>query len=107
VQKQRMHSFYLRALINVDFAFCAAERLDYLNSSYESFRFKTGNFIFCAINRARTLIQHMLTFYVHSYRKPCGGMLEFLHRSPVSRKRRRKGSPGPGGITGPPCSWGI
>jgi hypothetical protein len=26
---------------------------------------------------------------------------------PVSRKRRHKGNPMPGGITGPPCSWGY
>jgi hypothetical protein len=38
---------------------------------------------------------------------PCGGGLEYLHRSPASRKRRQKGNPVPGGITGPPCSWGI
>jgi hypothetical protein len=34
-------------------------------------------------------------------------MVEYLHRSPASGKRRRKGNPVPGGITGPPCSWGI
>jgi hypothetical protein len=38
---------------------------------------------------------------------PCGGGLEYLHRSPASRKRRRKGNPVPGGITGSPCSWGT
>jgi hypothetical protein len=38
---------------------------------------------------------------------PCGGGIEYLHRSPVSRKRRRTGNPVPGGTTGPPCSWGI
>jgi hypothetical protein len=37
---------------------------------------------------------------------PCGGGFEYLHRSPASSKRRRKGNPVPGGITGPPCSWG-
>jgi hypothetical protein len=37
----------------------------------------------------------------------CGGGLEYLHLSPASRKRRRKGNPVPGGITEPPCSWGI
>jgi hypothetical protein len=31
---------------------------------------------------------------------PCGGGFEYLHRSPVSRRRRRKGHPVPGGITG-------
>jgi hypothetical protein len=36
-----------------------------------------------------------------------GGGLEYLHHSPVSRKRRRKGKPVAGGITGPPCPWGI
>jgi hypothetical protein len=38
---------------------------------------------------------------------PCGGGLEYLHRCPASRKRRQKGNPVPGGIPGPPCSWGI
>jgi hypothetical protein len=38
---------------------------------------------------------------------PCGGRLEYLHRSPASRRRRRKGNPVPGGITGPPCHWDI
>jgi hypothetical protein len=38
---------------------------------------------------------------------PCGGGLEYLHRRPASRKRRQKGNPVPGGITEPPCSWGI
>jgi hypothetical protein len=37
----------------------------------------------------------------------CGGGIECFHRSPASRKRRRKGNPVPGGISGPPCSWGI
>jgi hypothetical protein len=37
---------------------------------------------------------------------PCGGGVEYLHRSPASRRRRRKGNPVPGGITGPPCLWG-
>jgi hypothetical protein len=35
-----------------------------------------------------------------------GTGLQYLHCSSVSRKRRRKGNPVPGGITGPPCSWG-
>jgi hypothetical protein len=38
---------------------------------------------------------------------PRGGGLEYLHRCPASCKRRHKGNPVPGGITGPPCSWGI
>jgi hypothetical protein len=36
-----------------------------------------------------------------------GGRLQYLHRSPESRRRRRKGNPVAGGITGPPCSGGI
>jgi hypothetical protein len=36
-----------------------------------------------------------------------GGGIEYLHRSPASRRRRRKGNPVPGDTTGPPCSWGI
>jgi hypothetical protein len=35
----------------------------------------------------------------------CGDVFEHLHRSPGSRRRRRKGNPVPGGITGSPCSW--
>jgi hypothetical protein len=31
----------------------------------------------------------------------------YLHRSPASRKRRRKGNPVPVDINGPPYSWGI
>jgi hypothetical protein len=38
---------------------------------------------------------------------PCGGGLEYLHRSPASGKRRRKGYSVPEGITGPLCSKGI
>jgi hypothetical protein len=38
---------------------------------------------------------------------PFGGGLEYFYRSPASRKRRRKGNPVPGGISGPPCSWGM
>jgi hypothetical protein len=36
---------------------------------------------------------------------PYGGGLQYLHRSPASRRRRRNGNPVPGGITGPPCFW--
>jgi hypothetical protein len=36
-----------------------------------------------------------------------GGGFEYLHRSPASRRRRRKRNPVSGGITGVPCSWGI
>jgi hypothetical protein len=35
------------------------------------------------------------------------GGFEYLHRSPASRGRRRKGNPVPGGVTGPPFSWGY
>jgi hypothetical protein len=37
----------------------------------------------------------------------CGGGSEYLHRSPESRKRRQKGSPVLGGITGLHCYWAI
>jgi hypothetical protein len=33
------------------------------------------------------------------------GGVQYLHRSPASRRRLRKGNAVPGGITGPPC-WG-
>jgi hypothetical protein len=35
------------------------------------------------------------------------GGLEYLHRSPVSHKRRCNRNTVPKGVTGPPCSWGI
>jgi hypothetical protein len=38
---------------------------------------------------------------------PCGGSFEYLHYSPASRWRRRKGNPMPGVTTGSPYSWGI
>jgi hypothetical protein len=38
---------------------------------------------------------------------PCGGGVEYLHRSPAIRRRRRKWNPVPEGITGPPCPWGY
>jgi hypothetical protein len=44
---------------------------------------------------------------VHERAFPCGGGLEYPHRSPASRRRRRKENPVPGGITGPPCHWGT
>jgi hypothetical protein len=34
---------------------------------------------------------------------PCGDGLEYLHRSPASRKRQQKGNP----VPGPPCSFEI
>jgi hypothetical protein len=37
----------------------------------------------------------------------CGGGLEHLHRSPAISRRRRKGNPVPGGLTGPACHWGT
>jgi hypothetical protein len=37
----------------------------------------------------------------------CGGGFEYLHRSPASRRRRRKENSVSVGITGPPCSWEI
>jgi hypothetical protein len=37
---------------------------------------------------------------------PCEDGLEYLHSSPASCRRRRKGNPVSGSITGPPCSWG-
>jgi hypothetical protein len=47
-------------------------------------------------------IQVYRDLYLH-----VGGGLQYLHRCPASRKRQHKGNPGPQGITGPPCSWGI
>jgi hypothetical protein len=38
---------------------------------------------------------------------PCRGGLEYCNRSPANDRRRRKGNPVPGGITGLPCHWGT
>jgi hypothetical protein len=38
---------------------------------------------------------------------PGGGGLEYLARSPASCRGRLKGNRVPGGITGPPFSWGL
>jgi hypothetical protein len=39
-------------------------------------------------------------------REPYGGGVEYLHSSPASRRRRRKGNPVPGVITGHPVPGG-
>jgi hypothetical protein len=36
-----------------------------------------------------------------------GGWLAYLHCNLASRRRRRKGNPVSGSITGPPCHWGT
>jgi hypothetical protein len=38
---------------------------------------------------------------------PCWDGLEYLYRNPASRERQRKCTPVPGGLTEPPCCWGI
>jgi hypothetical protein len=38
---------------------------------------------------------------------PCGGGVEYLYRSPASRRRQRKGNLVPGVITARPCSGGM
>jgi hypothetical protein len=47
---------------------------------------------------------HVFIYVSRSNDSPSGGGVEHPHRSPASR-RRRKGNPVPGGITGPPCHW--
>jgi hypothetical protein len=50
----------------------------------------------------------ILFFLDKEYRmSPCGVRLEYLHHSPASRRRRWKGNPLPGNITGSPCHWGT
>jgi hypothetical protein len=49
----------------------------------------------------------LLLLLLGSWEPPREGGFEYLHRSPTSHRRRRKGNPVPGGISGPPCSWGI
>jgi hypothetical protein len=54
----------------------------------------------------KTLYKHRCKNLI-SVSIPRGGGFEYFHRSLASRKRRRKEKPVPGGITGPPYSWGI
>jgi hypothetical protein len=58
-----------------------------------------------AVITVRTLINVRVTYTW--MRSPRGSRFEYLYRSPASRRRRRKGNPVPGRISGPPCSWGI
>jgi hypothetical protein len=53
-------------------------------------------YVFCEVT-AKLLY---LTYIELGLRAPCGGGLEYLHRSSASRKRWQKGNPVPGGITG-------
>jgi hypothetical protein len=43
----------------------------------------------------RTQLSYMFSAIISSQFVPCGGELEYLHRNPASRKRRRKGNPVP------------
>jgi hypothetical protein len=47
-----------------------------------------------------------LSFRLMSLMSPCEGRLEYLHRSPASHRRRRKGNSVLRGIAGLPCHWG-
>jgi hypothetical protein len=49
----------------------------------------------------------LVTRYTTRESSPRGGGFQYLHRSPASRRRRRKENLMLGGITGPPCSCGI
>jgi hypothetical protein len=62
------------------------------------------SYVFCAV-RCPVLVHSYNTWNIQIL--PCGGGVEYPHRSSASRRRRRKGNPVPGGITWPPCSWGI
>jgi hypothetical protein len=56
--------------------------------------------------KERAIIEAFSVRFVPESRSaiPCGGGVEYLHRSPASRRRRRKGNPVPGDVTGPLCS---
>jgi hypothetical protein len=57
--------------------------------------------------RLEWIFVYYLEERVNDRAHPRGGVFEYLHRSAANRRRRRKRNPVPGGITGPPCSWGI
>jgi hypothetical protein len=56
------------------------------------------------------IVNHKTTFIIILLKRDistaCGGGLKYIHLRPESRRRRRKGNPAHGGITGPPCHWG-
>jgi hypothetical protein len=63
--------------------------------------FVTINFLReCLLNAQNTTLYILMDC-------PVWRRIEYVHRSPESRKRWRKGNPGPGGISGSPCYWGI
>jgi hypothetical protein len=65
--------------------------------------YNNGNGVFYVV-RAEMLSAGSVEFRSYTRR---GGGFEYIHRSPASRRRWRKGNSVPEGITGPPCSWGI
>jgi hypothetical protein len=57
----------------------------------------------CVLRRISRLFFYLMISEIKI--APCGGGLEYPHRSPASLRRRRKGNLVPGGITGPPRHW--
>jgi hypothetical protein len=64
------------------------------------------NLVQCAYT-AHNLSEPQRTDRVGEMSSQQGGGFEYLHCSPVSRRRQRKDKPVPRGITGPPFPWGI
>jgi hypothetical protein len=76
------------------------------------FRMITGRSVACKVKThrtERTFLQvwtHRKPFHAELFIGTRGGGLQYLHRSPARRRRRRKGNPPvPGATIWPPCHW--
>jgi hypothetical protein len=83
----------------------AIARQQILNNQQVNYtnRGTVGNCVFYSVRAKGLYNEHISQATVI----PCGGRVQYLHRSPTSRRRQQKGDPVPGGITGSPCSWGT
>jgi hypothetical protein len=88
--------------------FTATNSRDRSNWDTRNNRGTVGSGVFYAeLDVQRSPASEDLSRWASRLSSPREGGFEYLHRSPASRRRRRKGSTAPGGITGPSCSWGI
>jgi hypothetical protein len=81
---------------------------DYRHFEYYSFiSFINGSTALCWALASMCQSQCYFDFTLTENLRLCGGGVEYLHRNPASRRRRRKGNSVPGSITRPSCSWEI
>jgi hypothetical protein len=81
--------------------------LTFLSSKNNSRDLLTSRLRVSSAQRPNATVQQLLHVLFAVVCATSAGGLQYPHRSPASRKRRQKGNPVPGGITGPPCFGGI